>query len=76
MKSYILVTDNLTIKDSEVDNKNLVGKKYEVSISQISLEYEIKKYFNWRKNCNYNRLSKLGTVEYDNFVKHLFNLNY
>lgn len=76
MKQYVLVTDNKTIKDSDVDNKKLVGKKFEVSISEISLEVELKRYFKWRKNCNYKRLKSLGSQEYDAFIIHLFKLNY
>lgn len=76
MDNYILISDNKTIKSIDLNNQKLVHKKYKVTISKISLEIELKKFFKWKKDCTYKRLVSLGSSEYDNFIIYLFNLKY
>lgn len=76
MRQLKLIADNKLISEKDTQNPKLIGKKFEVSISEDSLNVELRSFFKWRKNCNYERFSKLGSVDYDKFIQHLFRLNY
>jgi len=45
--------------------------KIKVTIDDDMLSIELRVFFKWRKDCNYERFSKLGTVDYDKFIAYL-----
>ena len=47
--------------------------KLSVSMEENRIIAELKKFFNWRK-ASMERFSKLGTTDYDNFIKHLHSI--
>ena len=66
-KEYCLTQDNGSCNDF---------KKLKVTIKQSVLEKELKTFFGWRKDVNYERLLKQGSSEYDKFILYLSNKGY
>lgn len=52
------------------------GKRRRVVILKASLPGELRRYFGWRKELNYDRLMKQGSYEYDRFIKYLYEKGY
>ncbi|AYP68179.1 hypothetical protein PQE75_gp047 [Bacillus phage vB_BcoS-136] len=46
-------------------------EKRTVKISDSNLTFELKRFFGWRKDVNADRMYKLGSSDYDKFIKYL-----
>jgi len=66
-KEYCLTQDNGGCNDF---------KKLKATIKQSALERELKTFFRWRKDVNYERLLKQASSEYDKFILHLSRKGY
>lgn len=66
-KTHTLSQDNGACNNS---------KKRTVKISDSSLTIELKRFFGWRKDVSANRLYKLGSHDYDKFIKYLSERDY
>ncbi len=55
---------------------NIPFTKITVELLNSELEEELRKYFGWRKDVTRERLNKLGSSDYDKFIKYLSEQGY
>lgn len=66
-KVHTLTQDNGACNDS---------LKRTVKILDSTLKCELKRFFRWRKDVGANRMYKLGSHDYDRFIKYLSEQGY